>query len=295
MILQLKRFYLKIPVFFFLLFVLWNVFGVTRSFAEGWKEEKGEHFIVYYVCDNDFVKNVLDKAEEYYGRIASELGYSRASEFWTWDNRVKIYIYSDHEAFVRSGGHPAWSHGLADYAKKAIFSYVLSRDFLDSILPHEMTHLIFRDFVGFKGEVPLWLDEGVAQWEQAKKRDLIRAIIKKLFANDTLLSISDMMRLDIRKVNQMDKVFIRSIMTKKGERANLAISGEALVNTYYVQSASLVGFLIEKYGSLDFAQFCRQLRDGKSLAEALASVYPTQMRNVDEFELRWKEYLASSS
>jgi len=286
--------YFKITVFFSLLFAIGNVWWGPRSYAESWKEAKGEHFIVYYVSDNDFVKKVLDKAEEYYGRIASDLGYSRASEFWTWDNRVKIYIYSDHESFVRSGGHPDWSHGLADYTQKAIFSYAFSRDFLEAILPHEMTHLIFRDFVGFKGEVPLWLDEGVAQWEEVQKRALIRALIKKLFTNDTLLSISDMMRLDIRKVNQMDKIFIRSILTKNGERANLALSGEALVNTYYIQSASLVGFLIEKYGSLDFAQFCRQLRDGNSLTDALASVFPTQMRTLDEFELRWKEYLSSN-
>ncbi|MFA5118408.1 MAG: hypothetical protein WC695_06105 [Candidatus Omnitrophota bacterium] len=291
---SLKRSYHKIFVLSCLFFFGVSVWGATRSYAESWKEAKGEHFIVYFVSDNDFVKKVLDKAEGYYGRIASDLGYSRASEFWTWDNRVKIYIYSDHESFVRSGGHPDWSHGLADYAKKAVFSYAFSRDFLDSILPHEITHLIFRDFVGFKGEVPLWLDEGVAQWEEVQKRALIRSLVKKLFANDTLLSISDMMRLDIRKVKQMDKIFIRSVLTKSGQRANLALSGEALVNTYYIQSASLVGFLIEKYGALDFAQLCRQLRDGKSLADALASVFPTQMRTLDEFELRWKEYLSNN-
>jgi hypothetical protein len=63
------------------------------------------------------------------------------------------------------------------------------------------------------------------------------------------------------------------------------------VNTYYAQSMSLVGFLIEQYGSNDFAHFCRQLRDGKTLEEALLSVYPLYIRNIDEFEEQWRKYL----
>lgn len=34
-----------------------------------------------------------------------------------------------------------------------------------------MTHLIFIEFVGFDKVIPLWLNEGVAQWEDRSKRD----------------------------------------------------------------------------------------------------------------------------
>ncbi len=276
-------------------------FFVNTAFAVQWQELKGEHFIVYFnpsgqevsssTVDIDFAKEVLHKAELYYQRIALDLGYPRYSEFWTWDKRVKIYIYPDHESYVQSTGHPAWSHGLADYKNKEILSYSLSESFLDSILPHEMAHLIFRDFVGFKGAIPLWLDEGVAQWEETVKRGEIISIVRDLYNKDSLFPISDMMKLDIRNIKKMDGLHIRSIITKKGERGVLFLTGENLLNTYYLQSVSLVGFMIEKYGSAAFADFCRSLRDGKTVEEALISAYPVYIRNPEEFEKNWRQYL----
>ena len=272
--------------------------------ASEWREVKGDHFIIMYdpatpspasgefPADIEaFAGQVLDAAEKYYSRIASDIGYARASGFWTWENRVRLYIYPSHAAYVASG-NPEWSHGVADYEKKTISSYAFSGDFLVSILPHELAHLIFRDFVGFKGEVPLWLDEGVAQWEEEAKRAELKKVIKKLYDEDALLSISDMMALKLSAIKSMDGLYIRSIMTRKGSRGVLCLTGENLIATYYAQSVSLVSFLIERFGSDDFAQFCRQLRDGKSLTEALSTVYPQYIHSLDEFEEKWREYLA---
>ncbi|MDD5729619.1 MAG: hypothetical protein PHN57_00610 [Candidatus Omnitrophica bacterium] len=268
------------------------IFGIREiSFCQEWKELKGDHFLVYCEKDDDFAASVLNKAELYYQAIATDIGYPRYSEFWTWDKRVKIYIYPDHAAYVKAANCPEWSQGMADYNNKRILSYAFSKDFLDSILPHEMTHLIFRDFVGFKGEVPLWLDEGIAQWEETAKRAELKRFVKELYESDSLLSVSDMMRLDIRNMKQMDRLYIRSALTKKGTRSVLFLDTSNLLNTYYAQSVSLVGFLIEKYGSDEFASFCRQLRDGKSLEDALVSVYPSHIRSLDDFEMRWREYL----
>ena len=58
--------------------------------AQGWEELKGEHFIVYYLRNEQFAKDVLYRAEEYYKNIAADLGYPRYSEFWLWEKRVKI-------------------------------------------------------------------------------------------------------------------------------------------------------------------------------------------------------------
>jgi hypothetical protein len=158
-------------------------------------------------------------------------------------------------------------------------------------LPHEIAHLIFRDFVGFKEDIPLWLDEGVAQWEEEVKRGEIKSIVRELYNKDSLLSISDMMRLDVRNIKKLDALHIRSIITKKGDRGVLFLTAENLLNTYYAQSVSLVGFLIEKYGSADFADFCRQLRDGKSVDDGLKSAYPNHIRSLEEFEKNWRQYL----
>lgn len=281
----------KAGVVFFLFFL---IFSPVESFSLEWQELSGEHFTVYFLENRDFAKEVLDKAEVYYRNIAMELGYPRYSEFWTWENRVKIYIYQDRNSFQKATGQPAWSEGMASYNDKQIISYAWSKGFTESLLPHEMAHLIFRDFVRFKGDIPLWLDEGVAQWMEEPKRAQIKRVAKKYFQENSLLSIEDMMQLDIRNLKYQDAVYIRPVRTKEGKDGVLFLSAELLINTYYIQSVSLVGFLIEKYGSTAFADFCRGLRDGKSVEEALISAYPAHIHNLREFEDRWREYLEES-
>jgi len=265
------------------------------AFAEEWKSVASDHFIVYFSDNEKFAKEVLDKAEKYYRNIATDLGYPRYSEFWTWDNRVKIYIYPDRASFSRATSSPDWVEGMADYQKKQIISYAWSKGFVESLLPHEMAHLIFRDFVGFKGEIPLWLDEGVAQWAEDLKRRHVKEAARQFYDQNSFLSVEDMMRLDIRRLTQQDGIYIRSAPTKDGTRGILFLSLQNLIDTYYLQSVSLVGFLIERYGSMRFADFCRQLRDGKKLEDALRSAYPDSLKSLEEFEKRWREYLQEGS
>ncbi|MBN1870239.1 MAG: hypothetical protein JW847_06680 [Candidatus Omnitrophica bacterium] len=254
---------------FFILFSIFHFpFSVSFVQAQEWQEMKSEHFIVYYIGEQDFAKDVLRQSEIYYKRIANELGYQRYSGFWTWDHRVKIYIYPDKETFIKETGQPQWSEGVAKYYEKIIASYAWSEGFLKMLLPHEMTHLIFRDYVGFKGEVPLWLDEGVAQWMEPHKRESIRLIIKQLAKTGGLLSLNQMMRLDVRRSADPN-----------------------LVQLYYVQAVSLVGFLITEYNASKFTDFCRQLRDGKTVEDALRFSYPISIRSVDELEAKWKKHI----
>ncbi|HOW42504.1 MAG TPA: hypothetical protein P5110_03085 [Candidatus Omnitrophota bacterium] len=268
--------------------------GVSLCRAEDWQEIKGEHFIVRYLKADasnaeGFAQDVAGKAETYYRRIAEDLGYPRYSEFWTWDNRVKIYLYPDQASYVRSGNHPQWSAGMADYEKKQIISFSGSTRFSEHVLPHEIAHLIFRDFVGFTGEIPLWLDEGVAQWEEESLRPDIKRVSKLMFEKDSLLTLDDMMTLDVRTINP-GSVYQRPTVTRSGQKAVIVLSGDALVNHFYVEASSLVGFFIERFGSLEFAKFCRQLRDGNSFEQAVQAVY-SGLRSLADVEKEWKRYL----
>jgi hypothetical protein len=280
-----------VPVIFCIILACGFSFSTPTACAEDWLELKSEHFIVYFTRDEKFAKEISNKAEFYYRKIGSDLGYSRYSEFWTWDNRVKIYIYPDEASFLANTGQPEWSKGVADYKKKRIISFAWSEGFLEMLLPHEMAHLIFRDFVGFKGEVPLWLDEGVAQWEEEEKRIRIKTVAAALLKNAMLIPLEDMMRLDIRAIKEKEVVYIHSTPPVDGKGDTLFLSGDNLVHTYYIEAASLVGFMIEKYGSDNFAHFCRQLRDGKSLEEALRFAYPNRMADVKSLEKEWNRYL----
>ena len=253
-----KKFYLLTVVLFF--FYLLSAI----SYAENWKEEKGDHFIVYYQGEEKFAKDVSRQSEVYYNQIASDIGYPRYSNFWQWDDRVKIYIYSSKAEFQKNTEQPEWSNGMADYTNKRIMTFTLSEGFLDGILPHEIAHLIFRDFVGFKGQVPLWIDEGVAQWEEPKKRAKARPIAYYLLQQQSVIPLADL-----------------TIMN------NLSGKNENIVHAFYMQAVSLVDFLIKTYGAQSFTDFCRQLRDGKSLNEALRFTYSGSIKDIDELQAKW--------
>ncbi len=280
---------------FFVLCVLASLylsFPPAEASQRNWQELKSEHFVIYFTDNANFAKGVLDKSEDYYKRIAGELGYVRYSDFWTWENRARIYLYPDHRSFIKETNQPDWSQGMADYRGKKIISYTWSRGFLESLLPHEMAHLIFRDFVGFRGEIPLWLDEGIAQWAESFKRDYVKTLAKQAYKDNLILPLKEMMILDVRKIKADSKVYVTPVITNDNVKGVMFLSGDRLVNAYYLQAVSLVDFLITRFGSGGFIDFCRQLRDEKSLDEALRFAYPMHIRSLDELENEWKKYLA---
>jgi hypothetical protein len=287
-----------------IVFLLFLCTAASYAGQENWQELKDEHFIVYYAQPapssslvsaetnpEAFSRQVLFEAEKFYQRLAEKLGYARSSEFWTWDKRVKIYIYPDRAAFQASGNYPPWSDGIAEYKGKSILSFAGSTGFIESVLPHEIAHLVFRDFVGLTDTIPLWLDEGVAQWAEEKKLAQLQAQVKQMLLKDSLLTLDDMMKLDIRTIVHKDNVYIRPTITRKGDRGVLFLTGDALVNSYYLEAVSLVSFMVDKFGAMEFANFCRQLRDGKSVEESIRDVYYTHFRDMVEFEAAWRKYI----
>lgn len=270
-----SRFEFCVFVFLFSFFV----FSLPSVFAESvWQELKGDHFIIFHAGDEAYARDVLRQAERYYDQIASDLGYARYSNFWQWDKRVKIFVYPSKNDFLVSSGQPSWSMGNANYTDKTISSFSGSPAFLQGILPHEIAHLIFRDFVGFPGSggsvsqgnsIPLWIDEGVAQRQEPAKQKVVKYYVRLLYDQKKLLSFRALMNPEV-----------------------LAMASDEEVRNFYIQSASLVGFLIEHYGADNFVQFCRQLRDGKSLEEAIRFSYTSRLSSLDDLENVWLAYVA---
>jgi len=277
----------------FLMFSLAMFFFLpANSWAQGWEELKGDHFIVFYRENKNFAGRTISKAEESYQKIAHDLGYARYSKFWGWENRVKIYLYADKTSYLSSTGSPAWTEGLANYKDRLIASYAGSVDFLESVLPHEIAHLIFRDFVGFQGDVPVWLDEGIAQWwTKGIKDQSIHEQVKRLFDKDALLSIEDITLFDPRKIRE-GMPYIKKVTAKDGKPAMLILKHEQLILTFYVQAASLVGFMRERYGADRFTRFCRELRDGKTLDKALQGAYGEYFSDIYGLEKAWRRFLS---
>jgi len=245
--------------------------GQAAVAAENWQALKGKHFIVRHRGDDAMAGRVLRMAEGYYRSIAIDLGFTKYDDFWLWDKRVRIQIHHSRKDFTRATGAPPWAAGKANYQSRQIDTFNGSEEFLDSVLPHELTHLVFRDFVGFDSGIPLWLDEGVAQWEERAQRKPRMALARSLMLRNRLLPLTTLTAIDVRTVED-----------------------DGLVAHFYIQSMSVVGFLITEHGSLRFRKLCGQLRDGKSLDEALRFTYPDTIRTITELEQGWQEYLEAA-
>lgn len=232
----------------------------SPALAEPWRTLSSPHFLVKFTgADETLARQVSDRAESYYSTIASDLGYTRYQNFWLWDNRVKILIYPSAQSFATAYDAPSWAAGRASVALREIASYRQSGEgFLASLLPHELSHLILGDFIGHE-RVPLWLTEGFAQWEQST-----RDALPRLPPPDQRFSLAELAALDIRRDHDKYRIAL-----------------------FYAQSASVVGFLIKTRGGEAFGRFCRGLRDGKPLNDALAAAYPGDLASLDQLQTKW--------
>jgi uncharacterized protein (DUF2164 family) len=250
------------------LVVIFQLSFAALALEKDFKEKKSTHFIVYYKkeVDPDFINDIIDSAEKYYNEIASELGYYRYN-FWLWDDRAKIYIYNDSESFQQETRQPAWSGGCASYQEKTIWTYPHAAGFFDSTLPHELGHIIFREFVGLYTNIPLWFEEGVASYQEKSKRYAAKNAVKQLLSNNQLLSMQELSSI------------------KSAQDINNKDSAEV----FYSQSVSIVYFLISKYGATSFARLCKNLKE-KGFNRALESAY-YNIKDTDDLYKEWVRYL----
>jgi len=232
-----------------------------------WNAAKSTHFIVYYKnAPPEFIEPLMGKAEEYYNRIADDLGFSRYN-FWLWDNRAKIYIHDNSGDYQSATGQPSWSAGCALTRDKVITSFPYAKGFFETILPHEMGHIIFREFVGLNNNaIPLWLEEGVASYQEKDKYSTADRSVKEAMEQGNFISLDKLPLFDAR-----------------------SITDNKSVQLFYNEAFSIVNFLIKKCGKDNFMLFCQNLRDKKNLERAIASAYP--FSNIRELDEAWQKYL----
>lgn len=245
-----------------ILFFILTFFLGLETFSADWQVLRSRHFVIYHQGESPRQLNrLVDEAERYYRNITDEFGFQRFT-FWRWDNRCEIFLYPSLQAYRRTRGSTAWSRAHVNIFEKKIETYVGQDDFFNIILPHELAHIIFREFIGFDKAIPLWLDEGVA-----------------MFAEE-----ENPYRLDYAKylVSLGKQVPLRALSDPKAH--------ELLEpHIFYSQSASIVNFLAKRYGRARFVSFFRNLRDNQDWQEALRRTYGYNC--LQELEDSWLKYL----
>ena len=147
-------------------------------------------------------------------------------------------------------------------------SFKGQENFLEVILPHEITHLILHDFIGFDRPIPRFFDEGVAQLEQKDDSLEHMDVMVKLIVGGRIIPLQDLLTYDL--LAHRDDV--------------------ESVSIFYVESLYIVDFLIKTYGKDAFKEMCRRLRDGDTFEHALKSSYYPTLDSLQTLQEKWFEY-----
>ncbi|MBP9854032.1 MAG: hypothetical protein KBD53_04095 [Candidatus Omnitrophica bacterium] len=257
---------MKLSIRFIIIFAFVLLFEQV-SYSDEWKEFHGRHVIVYYnESPKDFIDAVVEATETYYNQISKSLGFGQPKS-WSLDNRVKIYIYDSADEYVNAGKQSSWSHGSASPTEKKIRTFPTAHGFFDSTLPHELGHIVFRDFVGYRSSIPLWFEEGVAMYVEKAKRFGAHDVVRQAQKSGAFMSLEELTLAGYAGITDADAV-----------------------NLFYAESASIVKYLIDEHSKPKFVRFCRKLEEGKPFDWALDEVY-VRFKNTNKLNEAWERYL----
>ena len=226
--------------------------AIVFAQEQDWNIFKSSHFLVFYrQAPESLLDQLTQKAEGYYNEITDEFGFNR-SNFWTWDNRAKIYLFDTQDEYRKANSGLDWSIGLVAVDSKSIQSYSTAPGLLDNVLAHELAHIIFSEKVGFNNPaVPLWLEEGVASFQERRSQNQsVKSFLADKIQTNTFMNLKQLSSFDLMQAQD-----------------------KQLVDLFYLESFSLLQYLIKEFGKDKFVLFCQYLRDYRDLTRALRLTY----------------------
>jgi len=185
------------------------------------------------------------------------------------ERKPKIFVYTSSEQLRGAMLHEQeWAGAVAYPSYNIILTAVdtTTLEWAKRALPHEITHLLVGETVfGPFGDIPHWLNEGLARYSEGTMTAYDRQLLNKAFDEDNLISVRSL---------------ASSFPTDPGQ-AYLA----------YAQSGSIVTFLIEDFGWEKMRQLLSVFKEGSTYDKALQEVYGFDTNGL---EAQWQEYLGKS-
>ncbi|MEA3307559.1 MAG: hypothetical protein U9Q34_07220, partial [Elusimicrobiota bacterium] len=197
--------------------------------------------------------------ERHYQRIMGDMGmYSFVPS-----RPYNIVIYKDAREYMLKTNQPNWSGGIT-YGN-AILIY--EDEYAGAILAHEMTHLIFNEFMALSQAAGFtWLNEGLAVYEEMRSNPKARNIYEKRFS-----------RFVARNPIGFTQMMSMSPMDEKS----------VFVERWYAQVGNLAEFMISEGSSMSFYVFLKKLKEGYSLNDAIKEAFIGHWQNIKELEKSW--------
>ena len=230
--------------------------------ARRWQSISREMLTLHwYDGSRAFAEDLLNSAVESLARLGETTGVEPQSP-------IDMYIYAE-TADLRDAVlyEPGWTGGQA-FSDQDILIIGISPDQIEwgkDTEAHELTHvLVGRLTFSCLGDVPTWLNEGIAVYGEGDLDPVSGRTLQDAIAGDTLISVRA----------------LSGSFSEHPDKAGLS----------YAQSFSLVNFLIRDFGQGRLLQLFGNLRDGMPIEDALNDVYGF---GLDGLEDRWRESIGA--
>jgi hypothetical protein len=233
---------------------LWQ--SLTSTVPQG-----GELSLFWYEGGDSFAQELMDACQEGLVRLTQDIG--------TYPERpIKIYVYASTSDLQGAMIFPQeWSGGVAftAFSTIAIGFPPSELDWGKRALVHELTHLVVHQatFSPY-GQLPIWLDEGLAMYNEGELDPVFRSYLEEAILEDELISVRSLC----------------SPFSAETEKARLS----------YAQSYSLVEYLLDNYGQDRMLDLLTLFKQGSTYDEALTEVYGF---DIDGLDSRWQATLTS--
>jgi hypothetical protein len=233
---------------------------------EPWKIRQSQHFIVYYL-DLNQAKLVADRAEYFFEKITYDLNFER--EIF-WPEKCEVFVVPDEKKwqdFLKKANiNKMWVGGFVPEQKeREIFLYGRSQGHLLYTFPHELTHLVLRDFA--RGEkIPLWLNEGLANYESGVTGYIDEEIYNRIAKNEFI---------------PLTELFAMNDYPQ--DEKNLVM--------FYYEAGKVVEFFISQHSRQKFSEFCRLILAKNAFRDALDKVYGEIYYSREDFVRAWLKYV----
>jgi len=133
-----------------------------------WRIYKSPHFEVYYYPEfEQHLARVVSYAESAYQKVSSDLKHEIGFH-------IPLILYKTHSEFEQTNLFPSFvSEGILAFAEPTRDRMVLPidepPDKLQGLITHELTHIFEFDLIPrsiMQRNIPLWVDEGLADYER---------------------------------------------------------------------------------------------------------------------------------
>ena len=223
----------------------------------------GELTVSWYQGTESFAQELMNACEAGLGTLTQDIGAYP-------ERPIKIYVYASADdmqgALISSN---EWSGGVAftDFGLIAIGIPPSQLDWGKGALVHELTHLVVREatFSPY-GQLPIWLDEGLAMYNEAGVDPSLDASLRGAVAGSDLISVRTLC----------------SPFSAYSDKAYLS----------YAESYSLVKYLLDSYGHDKMLGLLSALKEGNTYDEALTEVYGF---DIDGLEANWRATLTADT